>query len=81
MNFRVPEIAIYLRMYLYVSFHRSSVNHLLVHSALVLHEQTGCIAAVKLVWTVVILNNSEVSGQLTSSRALKMYSWVVYKIF
>ena len=31
---------------------------------LVFYEQTGCIAATKLVWTVVILNGSEASGHL-----------------
>ena len=42
---------------------------------------TGCIAATKLIWTVVILNGSEASGPLTSGRALKMYSWAVIKSF
>ena len=35
-------------------------------------EQTGCIAATKLVWTAVILNDIEASGPLTNGRALKM---------
>ena len=42
---------------------------------------TGCIAATKLIWTVVILNGSKTSGPLTSGKALKMYSWEVYKMF
>ena len=39
---------------------------------LVLHEQTGCIAAAKLVQTAVILNGSEASGPLTNSREFKI---------
>ena len=53
-NSQAPEIAIYLRTYLHASFHCSS---LFVHS-----KQTGCIAANKFIWTVMILNGSEVSG-------------------
>ena len=49
---------------------------------LVLHEQTGCIAATKLIWTAIVLNGSEASGTV---RHLKYrppyYSWTVYKIF
>ena len=71
---RAPEIAIYLRTYLRASFHRSGVNSLRAHSALVLREQTARIAATRLVWTVVILNSSETSGPLSNGRALKMYS-------
>ena len=41
---------------------------------LVLHEQTGCIATTKFVWTAVILNGSEASGTLTNSRAFKMWT-------
>ena len=69
-NSRAPEIAIYLRTYLrafiaaaYTAYARFSLH------PLVLHEQTGCIAATKLVWTAVILNGSEASGPLTNSRA------------
>ena len=40
---------------------------------LVLHEQTGCIAATKVVRTVVILNGSDASGPLANGRALRMY--------
>ena len=74
-NSRAPEIAIYLCMYLRVSFHRSSVNSLPTHacSTLVLHEQT-CIAATRLLWMVVILNSSESSVPISNSRALEMYS-------
>ena len=71
-NSRAPEIAIYLRTYLrafiaaaYTAYARFSAS---LHP-LVLHEQTGCIAATKLVWTAVILNGSEASGPLTNSRA------------
>ena len=39
-NSRGPEIVTYL----HVSFRRSGVNHLFACSALVLHEQTGCLA-------------------------------------
>ena len=45
---------------------------------LVFHEQMQCIAATKLFRTAVILNGS---GPSTNGRALKMYSWAVYKIF
>ena len=55
------------------SFHRSGVNRSFARSALVHHEQTGCLAVTKLVWTAVILNGSEGRGPLTSGRALKMY--------
>ena len=69
-NSQTHEIAIYLRTYLHASFHRSS---LFVHS-----KQTGCIAANKFIWTVMILNGSKVSGSLTSGRA---HNWAAYKIF
>ena len=72
MNSQAPEIAVYLHMYLPASFHRSGINSLCARSALVLHEQTH-IAATILVWTAVILNNSETSGPLSNCRALKMY--------
>ena len=36
------------------------------------------VAATRLVWTAVILNNSETSGPLVNGRALKMYSLEVY---
>ena len=39
-----------------------------LHFKLVLYEQTGWIAATKLVWTVVMLNGSEASGPLTDGR-------------
>ena len=64
-------------MYLHVSFHRSCVNHG-PHSSVDLHEQMGCIAVTKLVWSAMILNSSMASGPLINGRALKMYSWVVY---
>ena len=41
---------------------------------LVLNEQTGYIAATKLVWTVLILNGSEASVPFRKSKALKMHS-------
>ena len=66
---------------LQASLHRCGVNRLFACSVLVLREQTWCIAAIKLVWTAVILNGNEVSGPITSGRALKMYSWALYKIF
>ena len=45
---------------------------------LVLHEQTGCIAAAKLVRTAVILNGREASGPLTNSREFKIIAgWCV----
>ena len=72
-NSRAPELAIYLRMYLCVSFHRSGVNSFPARSALVLHEQTR-IAVTRLVWTAVILDSSETSGPLSNSRTLKLYS-------
>ena len=40
--------------------------------SLVLNEQTGYIAATKLVWTVLILNGSEAS--VPQSKAFKMHS-------
>ena len=54
----------------YIIYDHSCINCLFARSLLVLHEQTGCIAANKLVWTVVILNGSETSGPVTSDRAL-----------
>ena len=36
------------------------------------------VAATRLVWTAVILNNSETSGPLLNGRVLKMYSLEVY---
>ena len=48
---------------------------------LVLHEQTGCMAATKLVCTVLIINASEASGPLTDGRALKMDIWWHIKYF
>ena len=44
-------------------------------------EQTGCITATKLIWTVVILNGSEASGQLTNSRDLKCITRQCLKSF
>ena len=41
---------------------------------LLIHEQTRCIAAAKLVWAEVILNGSEASGPFTNGSALKMHS-------
>ena len=80
-NSQAPKIAVYLCMYLRASFHCSCVN-CGPHSSLVLpDEQTGSIAATKLIWTAIILNGSEASGPLTNPRALKMYSWAVYKTF
>ena len=40
---------------------------------LVLHEQTACIPATKLVWTLVILNGSKASGALTNGRVYKSF--------
>ena len=48
LNFRVPEIARYLRIYSHVSFHCSNVKWLHARSALIFHEQT-LIAATRLV--------------------------------
>ena len=73
---RAPEIAIYLSMYLCASFHCSCVNAY----ARGTHSSAGP-PWTKLVWTAVILNGSEASGLLTNGRALKMYSWAVYKSF
>ena len=64
-NSRVPEIAIHLRSGLTHAFH--------IHPQ-VIHKQTGCIAATKLVWTGAILKGSEASGLLTNSRAFRTYS-------
>ena len=60
-----------------MSFHRSGVNSLCAHSALVLREQMACIAITRLILLVVILNSSETSGPLINGRELKMYSEVV----
>ena len=38
---------------------------------LALHEQTGCITLTKLVWTMVILNGSEVNELLQTLRHFK----------
>ena len=65
MNSRAPEIVIYLRTYLHVSFHSGGVNSLRVHSVLLLHEQTR-IVTTRLVLTVVILNSIEASGQISN---------------
>ena len=72
MNFQAPEIAISLRTYLRVYFHRMQGHKLLWHAfrthPLVLNEQTGCTAATELVLTAVILNGSEASGPLTNGK-------------
>ena len=76
-NFRAPEIVIYFaRIYLRPCFHLSGVHRLRpfrIHQ-LVLHKQTGCVAATKLVWTALILNVSEASGPPTNGRG-QMYSY------
>ena len=75
------KLAIYLRMLLPASFHRSGVNRLRARSALVPHERTRIlrtVAATRLVWTAVILNSSETSGPLSNGRILKMCSLEVY---
>lgn len=71
-NSWVLEIVIYLPVYLWTSFHPSGIHCLRTHSALVLHEQMGFIAATKLVWIVVVLNGSEACGPLTIGRELKI---------
>ena len=63
--------------YLRTSFHRSCVNSLRTRPALVLCEQTACIAITRLILLAVILNSSETSGPLINGRQLKMYSEVV----
>ena len=63
-NFRAPEIAIYLRE----SFNRSGENSIRARSALVLYEQT-CFDV-----TAVILNSIEATGPILNGRVLKMYS-------
>ena len=47
----------YSRTYLHAFFHRSGVNSLLAHFVLVHREQTHT-AAIRLIWTAVILNSS-----------------------
>ena len=54
-------------VFMQASFHHSSINHLRARSA-------ACIAATKLVWTVVILNGNKASGPLANGRAIKMHS-------
>ena len=63
-NSRVPEIAIYLHMYLHASFHRSGINSLCVCSALVLHKQTHIAATID-------INSSGTNGQHSKGRAVK----------
>ena len=60
-NSQTSEIAIYLRIYLHVSFHRCGINTLHARSTPVIHEQTRI---------AVILNNSEMSGLISNGRAL-----------
>ena len=52
--------------------HPSGVKCLHTLSTLVLHEQTGCIAATKLVRIVVVLIGSEACGPLINGRELKI---------
>ena len=77
MHLLTHELAIYLRTLLRASFRRSGVNRLCARSALVSHEQTR-ISPCTLVWTAVILNNSETSGSLSNGRILKMCSLELY---
>ena len=46
-----------------------------------LHEQTGCIAATKLVWTAVILNGSGASGSYTNDGNFKSIARQYIKSF
>ena len=50
------------------------LTHVVHIRVLVLHEQTVCITATKLIWAVVILNGSKASGPSTNSKAVKLYS-------
>ena len=73
-NSWVAKIAICWHMYLRVSFHCSSINHLRAHSALILSTYS----------LLVILNGSEATGAVTNGRALKLTMYrrpAVHKIF
>ena len=83
-NPRLPEIVIYLRIVFMHIFsltgHKPLTRMVRIHP-LVLHGQTGCIAAAKLIWSVLILNSSKTSEKLTKVGHFKCITGHCTKIF